>query len=108
MPAASQFERPGGSYWVRLAAPGAEVVDTKELAERQEQQQLRDAEQQRDADELQAVLDALQRLDQGSYGRCADCGEAIAVERLYAQPSAKRCTACQANEESPHGRALAA
>ncbi|OUZ10987.1 hypothetical protein BHE97_06030 [Aeromicrobium sp. PE09-221] len=37
---------------------------------------------------------ALSRLGKGDYGRCEDCGEPIAHERLRAQPAARRCIGC--------------
>jgi RNA polymerase-binding protein DksA len=49
----------------------------------------------RDAQEL-AVLDlALGRVESGEYGECIECGETIALERLYANPAATRCAECQ-------------
>jgi DnaK suppressor protein len=38
---------------------------------------------------------ALQRLADGDYGLCADCGEAIPVARLLLAPHAPRCVACE-------------
>ncbi|MGH3928501.1 MAG: TraR/DksA family transcriptional regulator [Pseudonocardiaceae bacterium] len=37
------------------------------------------------------VLAAKQRLDEGSYGICVDCGRPIGEERLEALPWAARC-----------------
>ena len=60
------------------------------------------AQQRRDLDELREVEAALHRLDVGSYGDCADCGEPIALQRLRVQPAAQRCAACQtAREHAP-------
>lgn len=42
------------------------------------------------------VLDALRRIDHGSYGTCADCGAEVPEGRLEAKPEAARCVACQA------------
>lgn len=39
---------------------------------------------------------ALQKLDQGTYGRCDRCGEPIAPERLEAIPSSVVCVTCSA------------
>ena len=44
--------------------------------------------------ELRAVNDALTRLAAGSYGRCADCEDAIPLDRLQRQPAALRCLGC--------------
>ena len=40
---------------------------------------------------VQAIDAALERLDSGSYGRCAVCGEPIAPGRLEAVPWATPC-----------------
>jgi RNA polymerase-binding transcription factor DksA len=45
--------------------------------------------------ELEAVEQALQRIADGTYGRCADCGASIPIERLQARPQAIRCLRCQ-------------
>ena len=37
---------------------------------------------------------ALARTGSGDYGRCADCGRAIAPERLAARPAARTCINC--------------
>ena len=60
---------------------------------------MRHAEQGRDTQELQAIGDALDRLDAGRYGECVDCGCDIPLARLQAEPSAARCVACQQRAE---------
>ncbi|GAC1335079.1 MAG: hypothetical protein NVSMB17_17550 [Candidatus Dormibacteria bacterium] len=42
---------------------------------------------------------ALKRLDDGSYGTCETCGQAIPRERLEALPFAGQCVACKSKEE---------
>ena len=44
--------------------------------------------------ELQDIAAALQRIDSGDYGYCADCGEEISMERLQFSPSALLCIEC--------------
>jgi DnaK suppressor protein len=46
-----------------------------------------------------AVMDALARLDHGTYGLCADCGSPIPEGRLDARPEAARCVSCQAKRD---------
>ncbi len=41
------------------------------------------------------VLAALTRVDQGSYGRCVDCGHPVPDPRLEARPATPRCVPCQ-------------
>jgi DnaK suppressor protein len=44
---------------------------------------------------LLQIENALRRMDEGSYGRCANCGQNIAVPRLEALPWARFCVDCQ-------------
>ena len=62
----------------------------------------------RDARELNAVAQALARMDAGQYGVCVACGEPIPLERLEAQPQAARCVACEARAERAHPGAAGA
>lgn len=57
---------------------------------------------------LNAVDVALARLQEGTYGRCLECGDEIHEGRLRALPFAVRCRNCEeARERTTHGeRAL--
>jgi DnaK suppressor protein len=44
---------------------------------------------------LRDVVDALQKIDDGSFGECERCGESIADKRLEALPFARYCIDCQ-------------
>ena len=61
---------------------------------------VRDAEAARDHAELTAVRAALERMADGSYGECTDCGQGVGAARLLAQPHAARCIACQSKAEA--------
>jgi len=54
---------------------------------------------QRDREELRDVEDALVRLQGPVYGLCGDCGDLISLQRLEANPAAKRCASCQSTFE---------
>ena len=41
------------------------------------------------------VLDALRRIEGGTYGTCVDCGAPVPEGRLEARPEAARCVKCQ-------------
>lgn len=41
------------------------------------------------------IDDALQRIENGSYGTCSRCGETIAERRLEVQPSTPYCLSCK-------------
>ena len=55
-------------------------------------------------DFIYEIDEALQRLKDGSYGVCEDCGCAIAIERLLALPFARRCVKCKAVYEKVHSK----
>jgi DnaK suppressor protein len=44
---------------------------------------------------LLQIENALRRMEEGGYGRCANCGQNIAVPRLEALPWARFCVDCQ-------------
>jgi DnaK suppressor protein len=44
--------------------------------------------------QLKETTDALERIEQGVYGKCQQCGDKISPERLVAYPSAKNCINC--------------
>ena len=44
--------------------------------------------------EIASVRRALERIEDGSYGECANCGNAIADGRLEARPEAALCIEC--------------
>lgn len=50
---------------------------------------------------LRIVKHALVKFDDGSYGLCELCGEAIGYSRLNAQPEARYCIVCQTRLERP-------
>jgi DnaK suppressor protein len=51
-------------------------------------------------DQRAQVVAALQRLDDGTYGRCVDCGQQIPAARLEVRPEAARCIADQERFEA--------
>jgi len=42
---------------------------------------------------------AFQRIKDGEYGVCIDCGDDVGFDRLQAYPTAKRCIVCQEKRE---------
>ena len=56
-----------------------------------------------DIRQWQALKEAEQRLGSEDFGACADCGNAIPVARMVANPAARRCIACQTAYERTHG-----
>ena len=52
-----------------------------------------------ESETLRQIDEAIQRLDEGTYGACSECDETIAEARLKALPFATVCRDCQAQRE---------
>jgi len=48
---------------------------------------------------LNKIKEAIERIDNGAYGICDDCGDEIAVERLDARPVTTFCIDCKTRQE---------
>ena len=55
---------------------------------------------QTDAKILQAIEEALERIQKGTYGVCRDCGESIAEPRLNAIPWTRVCIVCKEKQNT--------
>jgi DnaK suppressor protein len=55
---------------------------------------------QTDAKILQAIEEALHRMELGTYGVCRDCGDRIAPARLEAIPWTRVCITCKQKQNS--------
>ena len=52
---------------------------------------------------LSLVQSALQRFDEGTYGKCLDCGKTIEPARIDAIPYAQFCMTCEKAREANDG-----
>ena len=48
---------------------------------------------------LSKIDAALEKIENGEYGKCVNCGEDIGIARLRARPVAELCIECKAEEE---------
>ena len=76
-----------------------EGMDTYDLASDARDREINLILNDRDRDKLQAIDDALSRIDEGSYGVCESCESDIAEGRLEALPFTRLCISCQAERE---------
>jgi DnaK suppressor protein len=53
----------------------------------------------RDKEKLAAINEALEKLKEGTYGVCEECGDKIGQGRLKVMPLAKYCVTCQSKIE---------
>jgi DnaK suppressor protein len=81
------------------AMEDAEVHDDGDLSAADMQSELEFALLQMQGATLEQIDPALERLDEGRYGFCYDCGTSITASRLRALPFATRCRACEQERE---------
>lgn len=48
---------------------------------------------------LKKISTALDKMDEGIYGECENCGEQISLKRLDARPVAQLCIDCKGEQE---------
>ncbi len=58
----------------------------------------------RHIDGMRDIEAALQRVKNGEYGVCIDCGDDVGFTRLMAYPTAKRCIVCQEQREKQYAQ----
>jgi DnaK suppressor protein len=87
------------AHFIELAG---QVYDTGEASVADLLEDVELADVSRHVGAIREIDAALLRIAQGTYGMCIDCGKAIGIERLEAQPAAARCQSCQTRwEEKP-------
>lgn len=69
-------------------------ADSEEQAIEAEDDEALLAQDQMIMSKIGAVRAAIRRVDDGSYGLCITCGEAISAARLTAIPEAAQCILC--------------
>ncbi len=75
--------------------PSAEVGDEADLANEDWQREMSLLFTNREKDKLRDVEEALQKLNEKTYGLCERCGREIQPGRLRVLPLAKFCIECQ-------------
>lgn len=76
-----------------------EVGDEVDHAIQEKETQLGFRLQARNTMYLKKVRKALQKIEDGTFGECEDCGCEISKQRLIARPTADLCIACKEAEE---------
>lgn len=80
-------------------------ADSKEMAKELEDSEVVDALGNEARGEMIKISAALERMDEGNYGLCTECGDPIDVGRVRAYPYAIECIDCAKDGErrNAHG-----
>ncbi len=76
-----------------------ETGDIYDIASNERERELSLILGDRDRGKLMEIDDALDRIQNDTYGECEECGEPIAEQRLFAMPFTKVCIDCKARFE---------
>src|SRR5262252_9222243 len=76
-----------------------EGLDTYDLASEERDREINFILSDRERSKARNIDDALERMDEGTYGVCDACGLEIAEERLTAMPFTRLCRDCQQEQE---------
>jgi len=74
----------------------AAYADATDRASAESDRQLTLLMRERDRQAIGEIHEALDRVKDGEYGICQECGEEIGLARLLAQPTATLCVHCKA------------
>lgn len=81
-----------------------QVQDPGDQALASTMESLRNSLQDTEIDEYHRIVKALEMIENGTYGICADCGQPISEKRLMLYPNATRCLSCQEQYEETRDR----
>jgi DnaK suppressor protein len=74
--------------------------DTYDVASEERDREINYLLTDRDRGKLQSIDQALERIEEGTYGICENCEGEITSERLKAMPFTRLCVQCQSERET--------
>ncbi len=89
----------------RAIGDGNGFADEMDVIQANERREIQFATRELLVERVRRLGAALDRLSEGEYGTCVECGEAIAPARLRVMPEVETCVRCQDRIER-FGRAL--
>lgn len=79
--------------------PSADIGDLIDQAGDERERELSLLLTSREKEKLSAINEALEKIEEGTYGICEECGEKIGIGRLKVMPLARLCVSCQSKFE---------
>jgi DnaK suppressor protein len=74
--------------------------DSCDIAATERERQLGLSLQERERNKIPLIHETLERIEDGTYGLCEDCGEEIPLGRLKIRLFATRCVPCKVEQEN--------
>ena len=76
-----------------------QIQDPGDQASSSALETLKSSLQSNEYEEYKMIMNALEMIQEGSYGMCIDCKESISSRRLASYPNTARCLVCQETAE---------
>ena len=76
-----------------------QVQDPADQASSTALETLKSSLQSNEYEEYKMIMNALEMIQEGTYGICSDCKEPVSPKRLESYPNAARCLVCQETVE---------
>jgi DnaK suppressor protein len=83
-----------------LSSDREDLLDSGDVATVELSQSFKIRLREREEKLLKKTEGALQRIKEGTYGICEECGEEIEVKRLIARPVTTLCIDCKSRQEA--------
>jgi DnaK suppressor protein len=77
-----------------------QVQDPADQAIASTMESLQSSLQETELNRYKTIVRAIQKIEDGSYGMCIDCGNEISEKRLLSFPEAARCISCEEAREN--------
>lgn len=88
---------------VKAQFSDGQVQDPGDQASTSTMELLHGSIQDAEIDEYKRINRAIEKVNDGTYGICVDCGNDISEKRLASYPDAERCLVCQEMYEDLQG-----
>ena len=89
----------GEGIKIQRDVAGRDVGDFYDDVDIEKDRQMYHMLNEREREKIKAIDEALEKIDDNTYGRCEECDEKINKERLKILPFTKYCVNCQAEIE---------
>lgn len=95
----SDLLRNADSAVSELVSESTQEIEYIDKASAHTHQELKLKIRSRESRLINKIRNALERIDNGTYGICELCGEDISIRRLEARPVTTKCIECKEEEE---------
>ncbi|THB80981.1 MAG: RNA polymerase-binding protein DksA [Desulfobacteraceae bacterium] len=95
----AELQKHSGSLLPELMTRNGKEIEPIDCASLDIDQSMKTRIWSREVRLMKKIQDALERIENNSFGICESCGENISMKRLEVRPVATKCITCKTEEE---------